>query len=159
MNAGAQLRLTPLRGTEDPAEFIAAVSRGYFGKEDQPRQLLEQTRAFLEANPRPDPWGGYLAWDGKAGVGTCAFKSSPDDTGAVEIAYATFPAYEGSGYAKRMISALVTLAVRSGATCVFANTLPESNASNGALRFEGFSLAGEVEDPDDGLVWRWEKRT
>lgn len=135
------------------------MSRGYFGKEAQPRQLLEQTRTYLEANPRPDPWGGYLAWDGNAGVGTCAFKSSPDDNGAVEIAYATFPAYEGNGYAKRMICALVALARRCGATCVFANTLPQTNPSNGALRHEGFILAGEVEDPEDGLVWRWEKRT
>jgi RimJ/RimL family protein N-acetyltransferase len=40
---------------------------------------------------------------------------------------------------------------------VIAHTLPEENASNRALRRNGFRLAGEVEDPEDGRVWRWEK--
>src|SRR5688572_33475254 len=110
-------------------------------------------RGCLEANPREDPWGSYLAWDENVAVGTCAFKSAPDQAGAVEIAYMTFPAYEGRGYAKRMIAALVALAGRSGAATVFALTLPEENASNGALRGEGFGFAGEVVDPEDGLVW------
>ena len=57
-----------------------------------------------------------------------------------------------------MISALFVLTVRSGASMVFAHTLAENNASNGALRREGFSLAGDVTDPEDGLVLRWEKR-
>ena len=57
-----------------------------------------------------------------------------------------------------MISALFALAVRSGASMIFALTLAEDNASNGALRREGFSFVGKVTDPEDGLVWRWEKR-
>jgi RimJ/RimL family protein N-acetyltransferase len=100
------------------------LATGFFGKEDVPRQTLEQTRTFLTANPRPDPWGSYLAWDSDTVIGTCAYKSAPDSAGAVEIAYCTFPAYEGSGFAKRMISALFALAARSGASLVFAHTLP-----------------------------------
>ncbi len=134
------------------------LAPGYFGNEVGPRQMLEQTRSFLAANPRPDPWGSYLAWDGETVVGVCAYKFAPDSAGVVEIAYGTFPAYEGRGYAKGMISALFALAVRSGATMVFAHTLAENNASNGALRRKGFSFAGEVTDPEDGPVWRWERR-
>ena len=152
------LRLSPLRGSEDADRFAAMLAPGYFGKEDVPRQILEQTRSFLAANPRPDPWGSYLAWDADTVVGVCAYKFPPDSAGAVEIAYGTFPAYEGRGYAKGMISALFALAVRSGASMIFALTLAEDNASNGALRREGFSFVGEVTDPEDGLVWRWEKR-
>jgi hypothetical protein len=36
-------------------------------------------------------------------------------------------------------------------------TLPEENASNKALKRNGFGFAGEVDDPEDGLVWRWER--
>ena len=152
------LRLSPLRGSEDADGFAAMLAPGYFGKEDVPRQILEQTRSFLAANPRPAPWGSYLAWDADTVVGDCAYKLPPGSAGAVEIAYGTFPAYEARGYVKGMISALFALAVRSGASIVFAHTLAENNASNGALRSEGFNFVGEVTDPEDGLVWRWEKR-
>ncbi len=71
----AHLRLSPLRGSEDADRLAATLAPGYFGKEDVPRQILEQTRSFLAANPRPDPWGSYLAWDGDAVVGVWAYKS------------------------------------------------------------------------------------
>ena len=153
-----RLRLTPLRGDEDADRFAAMLAQGFEGGDDAPRGILEQTRSFLAAHPRPDPWGSYLAWDGDTAVGACAFKFPPDPSGAVEIAYTTFPAYEGRGYAKGMISVLFALAVRSGAALVFAHTLAQDNASNGALRREGFGFAGAVVDPEDGPVWRWEKR-
>ena len=150
------VQLAPLRGTEDPDRFAALLAPGYLGDEQLPRQLLEQTRAFLAASPRPDPWGSFFAWDGDTVVGLCAFKHPPDHTGAVEIAYVTSPAYEGRGYAKAMISALVELAAHSGALTILAHTLPETNASNVALRRQGFRFVDEVIDPDDGPVWRWE---
>jgi RimJ/RimL family protein N-acetyltransferase len=40
---------------------------------------------------------------------------------------------------------------------VRAHTLPELNASARALTKCGFKRVGEVVDPEDGLVWRWEK--
>lgn len=38
-----------------------------------------------------------------------------------------------------------------------AHTLPERNASTRVLEKCGFTLVGEVVDPDDGVVWRWER--
>jgi len=38
-----------------------------------------------------------------------------------------------------------------------AHTLPESNASNSLLRKAGFTDIGEVIDPGDGPVWRFER--
>ena len=67
----------------------------------------------------------------------------------------TFPACEGRGHATATVAALVEIAVGEGARPV-ALTLPEENASNKALRRNGFGFAGEVVDPEDGLVWRWE---
>ena len=40
---------------------------------------------------------------------------------------------------------------------VRAHTLPERNASCRVLTKCGFKLIGEVNDPEDGPVWRWEK--
>ena len=156
-DAPAPLRLSPLTGAEPPDAFGAMLAAAHFGDAAAPRELLEQTRVFLEANPRADPWGSYLAWEGEEAVGICAFKFAPDAEGAVEIAYGTFPAHRGRGVARGIIRALVALAGGAGARTVFACTLPEENASNGALRREGFGFAGEVTDPEDGVVWRWER--
>jgi RimJ/RimL family protein N-acetyltransferase len=41
---------------------------------------------------------------------------------------------------------------------VRAHTFAESNASARVLTKCGFHHAGEVIDPDDGPVWRWERR-
>jgi hypothetical protein len=39
---------------------------------------------------------------------------------------------------------------------VFAQTLPEENASTAILKKLGFTLVGSVQHPDDGTVWEWE---
>ena len=40
---------------------------------------------------------------------------------------------------------------------VRAHTLPQANASTRVLGKCGFTFTGPVEDPEDGLVWRWER--
>ena len=93
-------------------------------------------------------------------VGTCGFKGNPDVEGAVEIAYFTVPGDEGRGIATAIAARMVELA--SDATppirIVRAHTLPEVNASGRVLTKAGFARVGEVIDPEDGLVWRWERR-
>ncbi len=104
------------------------------------------------------PWVGYLAEEAGQVVGTCAFKA-PLQGGRVEIAYFTFPEFEGRGYATTMAAALVALARDSGeVAAVRAHTLPERNASARVLTKLGFTLLGEVEEPEDGTVWRWERQ-
>jgi len=90
-------------------------------------------------------------------VGGCGFKGPPGDGGTVEIAYWIDAPQQGRGYATEAASALVEYAVRSGRVrLVCAHTLPEANASTRVLTKCGFRHAGEVVDPEDGLVWRWE---
>jgi RimJ/RimL family protein N-acetyltransferase len=105
------------------------------------------------------PWGGFLGVD-DAGqvVGTCAFKGPPAPDGTIEIAYFTFPPFERRGHATAMASSLFQLAAESGSVrLVIAHTLPEHNASTRALTKLGFAYSGEVMDPEDGPVWRWER--
>jgi RimJ/RimL family protein N-acetyltransferase len=125
------------------------------------RNIVGQNLAFLAAVPRDAPWGAYLTIDQASRllvVGACAFKSGPTPEQTVEIAYYTFPDYEGRGFGAAMASELCRIANESGQVeRVIAHTLPEPNASNSLLRKAGFSHVGEVIDPDDGHVWRFER--
>jgi RimJ/RimL family protein N-acetyltransferase len=152
------LTLSSLYPEADIGSLATKLAEGFGGDDGAAREMLEQTVQFLKAEPRPDPWGSYLARDGAKAVGTCAFKAAPDSEGVVEIAYMTFPAFERRGYATAMIAELHDIAAGAGVALVCAHTLPEENASNAALRRNGFVHAGEIIDPEDGLVWRWEKR-
>lgn len=102
------------------------------------------------------PWVGYLVLDdiGEC-IGTCAFKSPPTNN-SVEIAYFTFPEYEGRGYASRMANNLVHIALKAQPGIqVIAQTLPEENTSTSTLKKAGFVFDKEVHHPEDGLVWEW----
>jgi [ribosomal protein S5]-alanine N-acetyltransferase len=108
-----------------------------------------------------DPWvHGFVVVNRDNGwaIGTAGFKGPPDDVGAVEIAYGIVAEYEGRGYATEAAAALVTFAAESGRVrLVRAHTLPTPNASTRVLEKCGFQYTGEVIDPEDGLVWRWER--
>ena len=124
------------------------------------RGVVEQTLGMVPGVSRQaDWWGGYLAVDESSDliVGSCAFKGPPTADGTVEIAYYTFGQYEGQGYAKGMARALISIAHSStDVRHVIAHTLPERNPSTSVLRSVGMRFVGEVWDPDDGLVWRWQ---
>ncbi len=118
------------------------------------QDLCTSTLAMYPQDLPPLPWVGYLAEQEGEFVGTCAYKSPPV-SGEVEIAYFTFPGYEGRGIATRMAQHLIDLAVKSGATSIKAQTLPEENASTRILKKLGFTFVGSVSHPEDGEVWEW----
>jgi RimJ/RimL family protein N-acetyltransferase len=65
--------------------------------------------------------------------------------------------FEGQGYGTKMAEKLIAIAAASPEVCrVIAHTLPERNASTRILEKVGMKLVGEVNDPEDGRVWRWE---
>ena len=104
-------------------------------------------------------WDGYVVVDAdtREVVGSCAFKGPPAEDGTAEIAYFTYPGFEGKGYATSMARKLIGLATGSPAVKhVIAHTLTEKNASTRVLEKAGMRFVGEVEDPEDGRVWRWE---
>lgn len=122
---------------------------------DAPAEVSEAFGNMYEQVGHAPPWVGYIARIDGVSVGTCAFKNPPAD-GRVEIAYFTFPGYEGRGVATRMASALIDIARQADpALTIIARTLPEQNASTRVLSKLGFVLAGAVEDPEDGEVWEW----
>ena len=151
------LKLRPIPPDGDAVGLAGELAAGFGEDEAAALDILEQTIRHLKKVPRPDPWGSYLAYADETAVGTCAFKGAPDSVGLVEIAYMTFPAFERRGHAGAMTAALVAIAATGGASTAIAHTLPQENASNRALRRNGFVFAGQVDDPEDGPVWRWEK--
>ena len=151
------MKLRPIGAADDLEALVEELAPGFGGEMDEARAILTQTFELLTRDPRPAPWGSYLTGEGADTIGICAFKAAPDGAGEVEIAYMTFPAFERRGHATAMAAALTRIAFEAGVPMVIAHTLPEDNGSTRALRGNGFRHAGEVIDPEDGLVWRWEK--
>jgi RimJ/RimL family protein N-acetyltransferase len=139
-------------------EVLAEVKA--MGPEEK-TQLSEDWLARVHASSVRDPWiHGFSMVHRATGilVGTCGFKGPPAADGVVELAYGVDAAHRGKGYATEATHALVGFAFDSGrVSAVRAHTLPEANASTRVLSKCGFRYIGEVIDPDDGLVWRWER--
>jgi len=116
--------------------------------------------AKLQSATAFDPWThgfGLVHVASGLVIGACGFKGPPEADGAVEIAYGVVPDYQGKGYATEAARALVDHARDSGQVgTIRAHTLPEPNASTRVLAKCGFKQVGEFNDPEDGLVWRWE---
>lgn len=124
--------------------------------DDQLRTVVEMTVQHFRNVGFVPPWVGYIAVENSMLVGTCAFKSPPV-ADRIEIAYGTRPGFEGRGLATAMARELIQIARRQKAgLTIFAQTLPEENASTAILKKLGFRFVGTVEHPEDGLVWEWE---
>jgi RimJ/RimL family protein N-acetyltransferase len=123
-------------------------------------QLSADWLARLHASTSPDPWVlgfSMVQSDTCVTVGQCGFKGPPDANGVVEIAYDVASDHERKGFATEAAQALVAYAFSiDQVKRVRAHTLPASNASKRVLAKCGFHYVGEINDPEDGLVWRFE---
>jgi [ribosomal protein S5]-alanine N-acetyltransferase len=166
----ANLRLLPftpgqllalIEGVRPFEELIglgaAAGLRDLLVSDDVSPAWLQRLRAAREA----DPWEHGFAVVHRASrsvIGSAGFKGPPDGEGAVEIAYGIAPGFRGRGYATEAAAGLVAFAAGSDRVrLVRAHTLPAPNASTRVLAKCGFARVGDVVDPEDGPVWRWER--
>jgi RimJ/RimL family protein N-acetyltransferase len=127
---------------------------------EQKREVSGEWLKRLEMSGPADPWiHGFKIQlkEPDLPVGQCGFKGPPDGEGMVEIAYGINPEQQRKGYATEAAAALVRFAFNDPQVrLVRAHTLRDGNASIRVLRKCGFHLVGEVLDPEDGLVFRWE---
>ncbi len=118
-------------------------------------------RAQLHKSVAEDPWVYGFAIvhrEERLVVGNVGFKGPPDNHGMVEIAYGIAPVFQGRGYATEAADACTAFAFADGRVrLVRAHTLPARNASTRVLEKCGFTRTSEVEDPEDGPVWRWKR--
>ncbi len=118
-------------------------------------EVIEITTNLYKKVEYVYPWVGYLVLEDDCCVGTCAFKSAPQNN-RVEIAYFTFPENEGQGLATKMVKELINIALaNSPEVKIFALTLAQENASTKVLKKNGFKKTGGLIDPEDGPLWEW----
>jgi len=131
--------------------------RDFYVSKEVSAQWLAQLRSATVGDPWTHGFGVVHVASGKV-IGAAGFKGPPSADGAAEIAYGIVPEYQGRGYATEAAAALVEFASKSGCVRIArAHTLPQKNASTRVLTKCGFEFVGEVNDPEDGPVWRWEK--
>lgn len=140
-----------------PIERGGAVSAEVGRLPPEATAALQATGALYDAVGFAPPWICYVAIEDSIPVGTCGFKSPPHQD-RVEIAYFTFPAFEGKGIATAMARKLLAVAKDAApGIVVTAQTLPGRNASHRILEKHGFARVGLVEHPEDGTVLEWQK--
>lgn len=90
-------------------------------------------------------------------IGSCGYKGHPDETGAVEIGYEIKTEYRNTGLATELANALVSNAfTNEEVISVQAHTLGETNPSTKVLSKCGFQKTQEIQDEENGLLWKWE---
>ena len=102
-------------------------------------------------------WWAYLPVlkKTKTLLGSCGYKGDPIN-GMVEIGYEVAEAYRGWGLATEMAKGLIKNAFKSDEVkYVQAHTLAVENESGSVLIKCGMEKVEELEDPQDGKLWRW----
>lgn len=115
--------------------------------------------AEIEKSPGSQAWWTWLPIHIASNtlVGSCGFKGPPDDAGMVEIGYEVAEIWRGQGLATEIARCLVGLAFAdTEVKKVQAHTLAEVNPSTRVLTKNNFWRVGEVEDSDEGAIWKWE---
>ena len=111
------------------------------------------------SNPREAGWHGYFFLHPKDRmlVGSGVFKGPPDDSGTVEIGYEIASDYWNRGLATEAAQAMVDYAFsHQKVRAVIAHTLAQRNASNRVLQKVGMKFTAELDDPEEGKIWRWQ---
>jgi len=133
--------------------FGIAVEAGWSGFPEAVPILLAAASSGVAGE-----WGPQLFFDDDGAlVGNGGWKGRPVD-GAAELGYAVAPARQRRGIATAVVRELVERARRAGLRVVVAHTLAEENASTKVLTRCRFGRTAELDDPDEGRVWRWELR-
>ena len=129
------------------------------GWEGFPEALPALCASYSE-NPEGHTWGSLFFVEPRARklVGFGGFKGPPSSDGVVEIGYAIAPAFRGQGLATDAVAQMVQRAFEDPIVrAVDAHTLGHANPSTRVLEKSGFRKIGEVNDPDDGVVWHWRR--
>lgn len=115
----------------------------------------------LSDNPDEEGWWTYLPILESENmlIGTCGYKGKPDENGIVEIGYEVAESYRNKGLATEIAQQLITKAfANQNVKTVQAHTLAEENSSVKVLQKCKMLKIEEINDPDDGKLWKWEIR-
>ena len=120
---------------------------------------LQYSLDRLSENEEESGWWTYFPvhkQDNKL-IGSGGYKGKPTADGTVEIGYEIALDYRNRGLATEMTKGLIENAFRDERVrLIVAHTLGQDNASTKVLQKCGFKKVEETNDPDDGLIWKWE---
>ena len=90
-------------------------------------------------------------------IGSGGYKGKPSAEGIVELGYEIAADYRCRGLATEMTRALIDNAFKDRRVrTIVAHTLGQDNPSTKVLQKCGFEKIEEINDPDDGLIWKWQ---
>jgi len=149
-----QLRLHVADGHR--LEQALGLQKGYRKVTEPLLSIIRHYTIPRLSDPRLDPMY-HTIWiaidrDRQQIVADAKFKGEPDETGAVEIGYGTYPAFQRRGYMTEMVKGLVSWASQQpDVRRVVADTDVENTASQRVLEKAGFRLFDRIET----MLW-WE---
>jgi [ribosomal protein S5]-alanine N-acetyltransferase len=124
-----------------------------------PEAFSLSTEDSTQSELEPSEWHGYffIYPNDRVLVGNGGFHGQPDETGTIELGYEIAPEYCNRGFATEAAQAMIDYAfTREQVRAVRAHTLAQPNASNRVLQKVGMKFIAEVDDPDEGKIWRWQ---
>ena len=161
----ARLRLEPAQHSDLVAVGLGdavlattlgvAVAPGWAGVDAI--DAIGRTRDMLADDPGLAQWWMHFIIhdEDQTLIGTGGFKGAPA-AGQIEIGYEIAPGYRLRGLATEAARGMVDHALADARVDhVLAHTLPVDSASTTILKRLGLKFIGQVDDPDDGLIWRW----
>jgi len=90
-------------------------------------------------------------------IGSGGYKGKPTPDGTVELGYEIASDYRNRGLATEMTKGLIDNAFKDNRVkSIIAHTLGKESPSTKVLQKCGFMKAEEINDPDDGSIWRWQ---
>lgn len=120
--------------------------------------ILEYSLEQIQKDPGQIYWWTWLPVHKKDNllIGSCGYKGEPTN-GMVEIGYEVIESYRNKGFATEIAQVLVKNAFEDEqVNIVQAHTLADKNASSKVLSKCGFQWIEELEDDEDGMIWKWE---
>ncbi len=120
---------------------------------------LEYSLGKLKGNENESGWWTYfpIHREDNMLIGSGGYQGKPTAEGTVEIGYEITPDYRNRGLASEMTMGLVENAFKDNRVkSIIAHTLGQENPSTKVLTKCGFVKIDEMNDPDEGIIWKWE---
>lgn len=120
---------------------------------------LEYSLGKLLENEHESGWWTYFPIHKQDNmlIGSGGYQGKPSIEGIVEIGYEITSDYRNQGLATEMTMGLVENAFRNDKVkFIIAHTLGQDNPSTKVLTKCGFKKIEEMNDPNEGIIWKWE---
>lgn len=122
---------------------------------DRARWIFGHRADQLAEEPSAAPWitRAVVSEPDGAVVGDAGFHGPPDEAGMVKVGYTVVPGYRRQGYARAILTALLTrAAAEPGVRTVRARIGSDNSASLATIAGFGFTRVGEQGNERDGLT-------